>query len=137
MSLIKTYVDSGVLITFFRGSDELMLKAATILDDPNRVFVSSVFVKLEVLSKAIYHKQQEEVLFYETFFEACQFWADDLETIVQLAENLAKKYGLAALDALQVASAISIKADEFVTTEKMSKPLHRVSDIAIISIANN
>ena len=136
MSLIKTYIDSGVLITFFRGSDELMVKAATILDDPNRVFVSSVFVKLEVLSKAIYHKQQEEVLFYETFFEACQLWADDLETIIELAQSLAKKYGLAALDALQIASAISVKADEFVTTEKLTKPLHRVAEMAVISIAN-
>ncbi len=136
MSLIKTYIDSGVLITFFRGSDELMVKAATILDAQNRVFVSSVFVKLEVLSKAIYHKQQDEVLFYETFFEACQLWADDLETIVELAQSLAKKYGLAALDALQVASAISVNADEFVTTEKLTKPLHRVSEIAVISIAN-
>ncbi len=136
MSLIKTYIDSGVLITFFRGSDELMVKAATILDAQNRVFVSSVFVKLEVLSKAIYHKQQDEVLFYETFFEACRLWADDLETIVELAQSLAKKYGLAALDALQVASAISVNADEFVTTEKLTKPLHRVSEIAVISIAN-
>ncbi len=136
MSLIKTYIDSGVLITYFRGSDELVLKAATIIDDPNRVFVSSVFVKLEVLSKAIYHKQQDEVLFYETFFDACQFWADDLETIIQLAQGLAQKYGLAALDALQVASAISVKADEFVTTEKLTKPLHRVSELTIISIAN-
>ncbi len=50
-------------------------------------------MKLEVLSKAVYHKQQEEVLFYETFFEACQFWANDVETIVQLAQNLAKKCG--------------------------------------------
>ncbi len=136
MSLIKTYIDSGVLITFFRGSDELVLKAATIIDAPNRVFASSIFVKLEVLSKAIYHKQQDEVKFYETFFEACQIWADDLETIVQLAENLAQQYGLAALDALQVASAISVNADEFVTTERKTKPLHRVSDISILSIAN-
>lgn len=39
-------------------------KALLILDDPEREFVSSAFVKLEVLSKAIYHKQQEEIEVY-------------------------------------------------------------------------
>ena len=37
---------------------------------------------------------------------------------VSLAEDLATKYGLNALDALQIASAISVNADEFITTKK-------------------
>jgi predicted nucleic acid-binding protein len=135
VSLIKTYLDSGVLITLFRAADKLAIKAEAILDDEKREFISSLFVKLEVLSKAIYHKKQDEVEFYEAFFGSCKIWATDLESIVQLAQNLASKYGLSALDALQIASAISVNADEFITTEKITKPLHRVQEIKVISIA--
>lgn len=63
-----TYLDSGVLITLFRASDNLALKAQEIVDDCTRKFASSDFVKLETLSKAIFHKQIDEVDFYNTFF---------------------------------------------------------------------
>lgn len=64
----------------------------------------------------------------------CNVWANDLNTIINLAENLASKYGLNALDALQIASGISVNAEEFITTEKPTKPLHRVTDIKVISL---
>lgn len=136
MSLKKTYIDSGVLIAVARASNEMTTKAILILDDPEREFASSAFVKLEVLSKAIYHKQQEEVKVYEGFFESCSLWANDLISIVELAQEGAAKYGLGALDALHVASAISVEADEFITTEKSTKPLHRVREVQVISIAD-
>ncbi|AFZ54326.1 PIN domain-containing protein [Cyanobacterium aponinum AL20118] len=129
-----TYLDSGVLITLFRASDNLALKAQEIVDDCTRKFASSDFVKLETLSKAIFHKQIDEVDFYNTFFDMCNVWANDLNTIINLAENLASKYGLNALDALQIASGISVNAEEFITTEKPTKPLHRVTDIKVISL---
>lgn len=43
--------------------------------------MSSQFVKLEVLPKAIYNQQQKEKDFYETFFNAVTDWATDLEKI--------------------------------------------------------
>lgn len=136
MSLKKTYIDSGVLIAVTRASHEMTAKALEILDDPYREFSSSVFVKLEVLSKATYHKQQEELAFYEAFFASCSFWADDLASIVQLAQVKASQYGLEALDALHVASSISVVADELITTERLTKPIHRVREVQIITIAN-
>lgn len=136
VSFKRTYLDSGVLIAVARASDEMTTKALLILDDPEREFVSSAFVKLEVLSKAIYHKQASEVEVYQCFFESCSLWANDLTNIVQLAQDLAAKYGLGALDALHVASAISVQADEFITTEKLTKLLHRVTEIQVISIAD-
>ena len=136
MTIILTYLDSGVLIAAARGTDIVSLKATSILDSKQRQFSSSPFVRLEILTKAKYHKQQDEVNFYETFFASCAIWANDLDTIVNLAEELAAKYGLNALDALQVAAAISVNADEFITTEKTTKPLHRVTDISIISLAS-
>jgi hypothetical protein len=44
------------------------------------------------------------------------------------------KFGLAALDALYVAAAISAGAEELVITEKGGKPLHRAIDIRVRSI---
>jgi predicted nucleic acid-binding protein len=99
-------------------------------------FCSSCFVRLEVLAKAKYHHQQDEVEFYQRFFVSCSLWANGLDSIVELAEELATEYGLNALDSLQIASSISVNADEFVTTEKTTKPLHRVTKIKITSIAN-
>lgn len=136
MSFKKTYIDSGVLIAVARASEKMATKALAILDDPNRELISSPFVKLEVLSKAIYHRQQEEIEFYEGFFASCSFWADDLDSIVQLAQNIAIQYGIGALDALHVACAISVSADELITTEKITKPIHRVREVQVISIAD-
>ena len=63
----RTYIDSGVLIAAIRGVEPIAQKALEILDDPEREFVSSMFVKLEVLPKAVYHKQSIEEEFYTTF----------------------------------------------------------------------
>ena len=134
MSLKKTYIDSGVLINAFRGTTEVSLKATQILDDPAREFASSPFVKLEALPKAIYNKQQEDAEFYEVFFAAITHWASDLEQIFKTADHIARTYGLAGMDALHVAAALSIEVDELVTTERTTKPMHRVTEVQIISI---
>ncbi|UBF26645.1 type II toxin-antitoxin system VapC family toxin [Kovacikia minuta CCNUW1] len=134
MSLRKTYIDSGVLITAFRGSDEIALRAIQVLDDPDRAFISSEFVKLEVLPKAIHGKRQFEVDFYETFFNQVSYWAEPLDLLVETAFQQASTYGLAAVDALHVAAALIIGADELLTTEKLTKPIHRVTGIQVISI---
>ncbi len=137
MSLRKTYVDSGLLINAFRGTTEVSLKATQVLDDPLREFASNPFVQLETLPKAIYNKQQEEAEFYEAFFAAVTYWASDLEQIFKTAAHIARTYGLASMDALHVAAALSIEVDEFVTTERTTKPMHRVTEVHIVSIASS
>ncbi|WP_293061027.1 PIN domain-containing protein [Okeania sp. SIO2B3] len=134
MSIIKTYIDSGVLIQAYRGETLIGIKAQEILDDPQREYATSSFVKLEVLSKAIYFQNLAEVNFYETFLTGCTIWANELEKIVESAQKLASDFGLNAIDALHVAAAISVNADELITTEKPSKPMHRVTQIKVISI---
>ena len=81
MSLKKTYIDAGVLISAFQGIESVSIRANQILNDENREFASSRFVKLEVLPKATFNQQQEETEFYETFFSAVTHWATDLEQI--------------------------------------------------------
>lgn len=134
MSCKKTYIDSGVLITAFQGIQPVSIKANQILSAENREFASSCFVELEVLPKAIFNKQQDEAEFYQTFFSAVTHWATNLEQIIQDSYQIACTYGLAAMDALHVAAALQIKADELITTEKPTKPMHRVTGIQIISI---
>ena len=134
MSRNKTYLDSGVLISAFQGIDSVSIKANQILNDKNREFASSCFVQLEVLPKAIFNQQQDEIEFYETFFNAVKYWATDLEQIIKNAQKISGNYGLAAMDAMHIAAALQIQADRFITTEKPSKPMHRVKEIPIISI---
>ena len=131
------YIDSGVLINAFRGIDEVSIKATQVIDDSTRNFASSVFVQLETLPKSYYNKQLLEVEFYQTFFDAVSVWATDLKEIIKIADDIAKNYGLAAMDALHIAAAISINADEFITTEKVTKPKHRVTEIIVSSIASS
>ncbi|NCR40057.1 MAG: type II toxin-antitoxin system VapC family toxin [Microcystis aeruginosa W13-11] len=51
-----------------------------------------------------------------------------------VSHEIAGTYGLAAMDALHVAAALQIQADELITTEKQPKPMHRVREIQIVSI---
>jgi predicted nucleic acid-binding protein len=129
------YIDSGILINAFRGIDLVGFAALQILNDPIREFASSEFVQLETLPKAIYNQQAEEAEFYETFFDSVRIWATQLEPIIQTAIDIARTYGLAGMDAIHIAAALSVQAEEFVTTEKTTKPIHRVKEIRITSIA--
>ncbi|MBH8561686.1 type II toxin-antitoxin system VapC family toxin [Nostoc sp. CENA67] len=129
-----TFIDSGVLVAAARGVGDLSEKALEILEDPEREFASSEFVRLEVLPKAIYNKQTDEAEFYETFFSAVTYWASDLQQVVENAYQIAGQYGLAAMDALHVATALQVGASFLVTTEKSTKPMHRITGITVISI---
>ena len=132
--MIRTYIDAGVLIAAARGITPIAIKALEILDDPKREFVSSIFLKLEVMPKAMYHRNEAEAAFYNTFFDAVTHWANSLDTIVGEALNEASGFGLAAMDALHVASAASLSAEELVTTERSEKPIHRTQLIKVVSI---
>jgi len=130
----RTFIDAGILIAALRGSEPESERAFAILADPGREFASSTFVKMALLPKAVYHANQRELEFYEVFFETVTHWADiNLELIHDALEE-AKRCGLGALDALHVAAAASLGADELVTTEKRSKPIHRTRLITVISI---
>lgn len=134
MNKKKTYLDAGVLIAAVRGRNEVAVRAMQVLDDPEREFVSSTFLRLEVLPKAVYGKRQAEIEFYETFFAAVRRWAKTLTRIVEEARQHANTHGLSAMDALHVAAAIAIGADELVTTEKLEKPIHRVTEVKVVSL---
>jgi hypothetical protein len=94
-----SFLDSGVLVTAARSIGELLEKALSILEDSEREFASSDFIKLEVIPKAVYNRQIKEVEFYETFFNTVTYWMSDLNKIVRDAYQIGGHYGLAAMDA--------------------------------------
>lgn len=133
--MTRTFVDAGVLIAAVTGRDPTVRPAAVaILDDPDRSFLSSVFVRLDVLPKAIYNRNPDEAASYEAFFDVVAAWSEALDRVVTTAAFHAERYGLSALDALHVGAAVVLGADELVTTERIGKPIHRVTEVRVVSI---
>lgn len=134
-SRVRTYVDAGVLIAAARGEDRLSETALRVLDDPAREFVASEFLRLEVLPKAVFHQKEDEAAFYRAFFEGVAEWAASLEEVVATALDEACACGMSAMDALHVAAATTLRAQEMITTEKEERPLFRTQRLQIVSIA--
>jgi predicted nucleic acid-binding protein len=129
------YVDSGVLIAAARGVPAVSAPALAFLANPGLHFASSAFVRLEVLPKARYNHRTDEAAFYEVFFDGVSVWAPVNDDLLVSALAAAETSGLSAVDALHVAAAIATGADELVTTEQASKPIHRTTLIRVLTIA--
>jgi predicted nucleic acid-binding protein len=130
----RTFIDSGILIAAARGTDELAERAFRILDDPDRVFVTSDLVRLEVVPKAVFHKQSAEAAFYEAFFQSVHRTVRSSAKLISEAHTVAEQAGLSAMDALHVAAAMRARCEELVTTEKTTKPMFRVGGLSVLSI---
>jgi predicted nucleic acid-binding protein len=128
---IRTFLDSGVLIAAYKGSPSIEAPANNILDDPNRVFLSSPFVRHEVSPKALYNRQLDEYCFYQKYFRRAGF-CDDLKSILSCAGKESAKSGVGAMDSLHIAAAYLLDADEFITSEKPGKSIYRTSLVKVI-----
>jgi predicted nucleic acid-binding protein len=129
--MIRTFLDSGVLIAAARSLDPVGERALEFLDDPNRVFLTSPFVHLEVVPKAIFFKKQMERSFYDKYFKNA-VWFREVDKIEVAAQTEAVKAGLGAMDALHPAAAHLSHADEFITTEKPNKAIYRSSLVKVV-----
>jgi predicted nucleic acid-binding protein len=135
MPKLVTFVDSSVLITAARGQDAVLRKRALdVLADPNREFAASVFVQLEVMPKALWTRNQVEQQVYEDFFNDVKLWPSDTDAVIAQAQKEAAIYGLGSMDALHIAAALLLKADELVTMEKPTKSIHRTKSIKVVSL---
>ncbi|MDE3066836.1 MAG: PIN domain-containing protein [Verrucomicrobiota bacterium] len=130
---MKTFLDSGVLLAAWKRG-ELHDVAAAILEDDSREFVTCENVQLELLPKPTFEKRQAEVEFYHEHFSLASGCEPFSEALGKAAMALAKKHGLAAGDALNLAAALRQGADEFVTSELPGKPIFRVSRIKVTSL---
>jgi hypothetical protein len=131
---LKTFLDSGVLLTAWRGIEIEAEAALAVMDDPKREFCTSQLVKLELLPKAAFFKQTAETEFYQTHFRAVVSEEPLSPSLGEAALKLASRYGVAAVDALHLAAAIRQGAKEFFTAERAGKPMFRVREIIVRSI---
>jgi predicted nucleic acid-binding protein len=133
--LIRTYIDSGVLIAAARGQGRLSQRALTVLADESRELVASDYVRLEVVPKAAYFKQQAELDFYESFFARTAVCVSFSSARWPALFAEACKSGLSGFDAIHVLLATIAGCVELVTTERPGKAIHRTSSIRVLSIA--
>ena len=129
----RTYLDACVLIAAFRGKEQESRRAFEVIDDPDRSFVVSDYLKLEVLPKPTFHGRTEELDFMRRIIEAAEEEISSSPQITQSALELAGKYNLSPMDALHVSSALVAGVDELVTMEKPTKPICRVKEVKVVS----
>jgi hypothetical protein len=129
-----TYLDASILIAAFRGKQSVDRRAFEVLDDPDRRFVVSDFLRLEVLPKPTFHNRQEEIEFMEQILRN----AEDVPASPDLtakAIELAGKYDMTPVDSLHASAAVAAEVEEMVTLEKPNKPICRVSEVKVVSIS--
>jgi hypothetical protein len=129
-----TYIDSGVLIFAAQGTTAAAALALPFLGDPTREYVTSDYVRLEVLPKATFHNRTAEVAFYNLFFTTTTRSIPPSEALLKYALDEACKTGIQGLDAVHIACAVFAGADEFITSEKTSRPIHRTKLVKVVSI---
>jgi predicted nucleic acid-binding protein len=129
--MTRIFCDAGVLIAAARSVGPDRLRALQLLEEPDRVFLTSPFIHLEVVPKTIFYKKRLEQSFYDRYFNNA-VWFRQLDKIEAAAQTEAAKAGLSAMDALHVAAAHLSRADEFVTTEKPDKAIHRSSLVKVV-----
>jgi predicted nucleic acid-binding protein len=118
-----TFVDSSVLINAIVSLNAARkMRALAVLGDPNREFIATRFLELEVLPIPTKFNRKRELAFYERFFKGVSTWVDSA-SLIQPAYDLACRYGLGAMDALHLAAAI-VEGAEFISAEKPSKPVY-------------
>ena len=130
----RTYLDSSVLIQAVQGVDGD--KTAALLEDPEREFVAASFLKLELLPQPTFHKRKAELEFLEDFFARVVDWCEASEDLVAAALEEAGAVPLSAVDAIHVAAAKRLKADEFITAERPGKPLHKARGLKVRFLPN-
>jgi predicted nucleic acid-binding protein len=131
---VRTYIDSCVLISALRGEKTISDAALSFLYDPLREYVTSDYVKIELLPKATFHQNEDEKNFYEEFFNSSAAHVPSSDELLALAIDEGCKTGMSGLDAIHVACAVVGGAEELITAEKTTKPIHRANGVKVISI---
>lgn len=104
------------------------------LNDPLREYVTSDYVKVELFPKCLYHKNNLELAFYQSFFNSTPIVVSNDDSLLALAINEGARTGISGIDAIHVACALVAGATELITSERSTKPIHRANGIKVISI---
>jgi hypothetical protein len=99
--------------------------------DPDRIFLSSPFVRHEVCPKDLFNHRRQEPSFYLEYFERSAM-LNDVGLILEHASEESARAGLAAMDSLHIAAAHLLEADEFITTETPKKSIYRTKLVNVL-----
>ena len=133
MSKKLTFLDTNVLISVMCGEADLAARCFAVIDDPDREFVASDFLKLELLPKPTCNKQEESIAFYNEYLSVVSKMLKTTPETTARAFDLACKHGLGAVDAIHFQTAIEADATEFITTEKPTKPYFKINHPSVIA----
>jgi len=123
-----------VLISALRGETRIASAAQGFLYDSLREYVTSDYVKVELLPKCVFHKNEEEREFYESFFNSTSLRVPSSDDLLAFAIEEGTKTGISGLDAIHIACALVAGAEELITSERSTKLIHRANGIKVISI---
>lgn len=127
----ETYVDTMLLITAMGVREgPAFQNAMEILDDGNRTFVCSDYLKLECMPKKIFYGVTDDIEFLEIFFGKARSIPSS-PAITEHALSLASKHDIGGFDALHLSSAAAGRAVEFVSAEHPSKPIFRATELGL------
>ena len=84
------------------------------------------------MPKAVCHRSVAEIEYYRAFFDNVRIWINDVESIVRIAQEESERCGLAAMDALHVATAHLAEASVLYTLERSEKPIHRTTLVHLV-----
>jgi predicted nucleic acid-binding protein len=74
-------------------------------------------------------------MFSGRYFGEVRFHLEDVQEIIQLAIRDARQCGMAAMDALHIATASLGGAEIFYTLEPPGKPMYRTSLVRVVHIS--
>ena len=133
--MIRTYLDSNIVIAAYNISNPFHAAAFDLLRKSDRRFVGSRMLHLELLPYAAYHGRKDEAAFYDEFLREALVEVMILdEQMLSLALTVGARTNARAADALHLAAAISLGADEFVTTERRTKPMYRETRVRVVHL---
>ena len=124
-------MDAGVLIEAAIASGPKSEHAFSVLWDTGRVFLSCPFLDFELLPQAIRSKRTSQLNYLEEFLASTER-IEDLAAIFKVAFDEAIKSPISGIDALHIAAAHLLNADEFITTEKPGKPIYKNSLVQVL-----
>lgn len=82
----------------------------------------------------MFHKRTAEVEFYDGFFKLNSWSVPPSRELINLAFDEACATGMSGMDALHIAAAVFGGAKELITSERVTKPMHRTKRVRVVSI---
>lgn len=128
--MVRIFFDTGAFITAFKARDADANKLLELLDDEGTVLVTSEYSRLELISHPTFLGRTEEVEFYQLLIGQSEV-VPSSEAMRKLASELGCRYGLGGFDSLLVAAAVVGSATQFLTSEKETKPMHRIRELRV------